>query len=447
MQRREFLERAVQTTALTALSAGRVLGANERIGVAVIGCGGRGIQVASGMRKGPDTEIRAVCDVYEANAEKAAEKLSERRAAMHKDFRRVLEMKDVDAVLVATPDHWHAIPTVLACQAGKHVLVEKPFSLTIREGRAMVEAARKHNRVVMPATQHRSSPHIAEAARIVQGGEIGEVSFVRSWNSGNVSPNLVAPLPDSDPPPGLDWDFYLGPSPNAPFNRRRFLGSYRQFYDYAGGYITDFGNHRIDSVQQIMNVTAPQTVSAVGRRVLKQNVGDIFDLHIVTYEFPRFVFEYTANWSNGLGLGGRSGLNYYGMRGDHNRPHGFAFYGTKGTLFVDRIGHEIYPEVEPGRMYDDSGQIQVRYRMERKTFQGADATELHAQNFIRHLRGEKAPADAETGHRSTSTCLLGTIAAKVGRKLKWDAEREDFVSDAEASRLLSRQARKPWDLI
>ena len=300
MERREF----VANTTLTALSASRALGANERVGLAVIGCGGRCNYVARFMLQAPGAEVRAVCDVFDERAEKTRQQLTGGKAPSFKDFRKVLELKEVDAVLVATPDHWHAIPTVLACQAGKDVYVEKPFSLTVREGRKMVEAAERHQRILMAGTQHRSSPHIAEAAALVQNGYIGDVHFVRSWNSRNLSPNRIPKLPDADPPAGLDWDFYLGPTPKVPFNPSRYFG-YRQFSAFSGGYITDFGNHRIDTIHQIMRVTAPRTIAASGAKLLHQNAGDVPDLLQVTYEYPSFILDYVACCVNSHGLGGR----------------------------------------------------------------------------------------------------------------------------------------------
>lgn len=447
MERREFVAAAVGT----AISQSRVLGANERLVVGLIGCGGRGRFVMRGLLQAPGTELVAACDVFDPNAQRASRDLSGGRAKTIKDFRRLLEMKDVDAIMVSTPDHWHSIVTVLGLEAGKHVYVEKPFALTIREGRAMVAAARRTQRILYPGTQHRSAPHIAEAARMLQSGEIGDVAFVRVWNSGNIAPDIQKKVPDSDPPAGLDWDFYLGPSPRAPFNRMRFLTNYRLFYDYAGGYITDFGNHRVDSVHQIMGEDAPRTVSAVGRRLCPANAGDIFDLHVVTYQYPKFVMEYVASWVNSCGLGGRSpGMKYYGMRGAWNRPHGFAFYGTKAALYVDRIGYEVFPEVQPGPPYaaPPVEEKDLKYRADRKTFQGADATVEHAQNFVKQVRsGQKGPVDEIVGHRATAACHLGTIAAKVGRTLQWNAEKEDFENDPEASRLLARELRRPYDLI
>jgi predicted dehydrogenase len=451
LKRRDFIE--ASTAAFTALSASKVLGANDTVRVALVGCGGRGRSVAAQMQKAPNTEFTAVCDVYEQNAALASKQLTGSKAKVMTDFRRLLDGKDVDAVLIATPDHWHAPIAVLACEAGKDAFIEKPFALTVREGRAVADAAKKHKRIVQAGTQHRSSPHIAEAARMVQNGEIGEVHLVRVWNSGNIAPNGLPEVPDSDPPAGLDWDFYLGPAPKVPFNKRRFLGTYRQYFDYSGGYLTDYGNHRIDSVHQIMGVSAPLTVSASGGRYCKANAGDIPDVLQVTYEYPSFILDYTGCWLNNQGIGGRSpGMSYYGMRGDYNRPHGFAFFGSKGSLFVDRVGWELFPEVEPmplDRIFAmEQPPKEVKYRAERKSFNGSDATAAHAQNFIGYVRSRETPfADAEVGHRSTSACLIGNIAYKTGKKLKWNSETEDFVGEPEASRMLKRIARKPWDLI
>src|SRR5262245_30533169 len=267
MQRRQFIRRVLQGAAVSAgaLSAPKALGANERVRVGLIGCGVRGMTVARLMREVPDVAFVAVCDVYAPHAAKAKEWAGP-ECQSYGDFRQVLDRKDVDAVLVATPDHWHAIPTILACQANKDVYVEKPLAHNVREGRAMIEAARKHNRIVQTGTQHRSAEHYREVQRIIQSGELGKVRFVRVWNYTNLYPRGVGQVQDSQPPEGLDWDFYLGPAPLVPFNRSRFLGSFRWFWDYAGGFITDWGTHRLDSVHQVMGVDAPLTVTAVGGR-------------------------------------------------------------------------------------------------------------------------------------------------------------------------------------
>lgn len=428
MRRREFLG------AGAAAAAQRLLGANDRVVVGLIGCGGRGRYVSGLMREAPGVEFGATADVYLPNAERA-KAWAGPNARVFQDFRRLLEQKDIDAVVVATPDHWHATAAVLACQAGKDVYVEKPLAHNVREGRAIVNAARRHNRIVQAGMQHRSSPHFREVEKILQSGALGKVNWVRVWNYAGMFPQGIGHEADSQPPAGLDWDFYLGPAPLVPFNRLRFLVTYRWFWDYSGGYITDFGTHRLDTVHQVMGVTAPKTITAGGGRFSLRDDGEIPDVLQVTYEYPGFVLSYESCLLNGHGVGGRTpGMKYYNARGAEDRPNGMAFYGTNGALYADRIGYEIYPE--PNRP------------LERKQMNTTDATRLHAANFIECVRSRNKPnAEVETGHRSTTVAQLGNIAFKTGKKLHWNAETEEFIVDGAASKLLGREPRKPWDLI
>jgi predicted dehydrogenase len=454
MKRREFIKQTIQQTAVistTALSAKRILGANDRVIIGLIGCGGRGMGVARLMREVPGAEYGAVCDVYAPNAN-AAKEWAGPSSRAYKDFRKLLEQKEIDAVHIATPDHWHAIPTILACQAGKDVYVEKPLAHNIKEGRAMVKAARQYNRIVQAGVQHRSAQHYREVQRIVQSGELGEVRFVRVWNYSNMTPNGIGAADDSPVPEGLDWGLYLGPAPMRPFNKSRFLRTYRWFWDYAGGSITDFGTHRFDTVHQVMGVDAPKTVTASGGRFSLKGAGEMPDVLQVTYEYQGFILSYEACNINAHGMGGRTpGMSYYHMRDKDDRPHGEAYYGTNGTLIADRIGFEIYPERKPVARRDGSQDLNAPiagYRMEAKGVSSKDATDLHVKNFIECVRSRQTPnADVEIGHRSTIVPHLGNIAYKTGRKLNWDAAKEDFVGEPEASKLLGRQARKPWDLI
>jgi predicted dehydrogenase len=441
MNRRELLTGAI----LTAASAAKVARANDRVRLGLIGCGGRGRYVAGFMRKAPGAEFVAFCDVYQSNAEKARTALGP-GGAVYADLRKLLERPDVDAVLVATPDHWHANATVTACLAGKDVYVEKPVSYTIREGRAMVRAARRHNRIVQAGTQHRSAPHFAEIARLVQGGELGHVHLVRVWNYMSLYPKGFGRPDDADPPTGLDWDMYLGPAPVHAFNPMRFLSTYRWFGDYSGGLITDYGTHRFDSVHQVMGEDKPRTVAAVGRRYAMRDLGDVPDTMQVTYEYPSFVLSYECSTLNSFGLGGRSTDQkiYYHARTPYDHPHGMAFYGTNGAIFAERTGYEIFPEpLEEGVDIVPTG-----YRMERKVVAASDAVAAHAVAFVENVRSRKTPfADVETGHRGTSAGLLGNIAWKTGLKLKWNAEREDFADQPEASALLWREPRHPYGWI
>ena len=434
----------------SALSAQRVFGANERVRMGLIGCGGRGMFDAKLMRDAPDVEFVAVCDLYPPRLAEAREWAGS-SAKAYNDFRRLLEQRDVDAVLIATPDHWHAIPTVLACQAGKDVYVEKPLSHNVREGRAMIEAARRHNRIVQVGTQQRSAPHYAEVARIIQSGELGRVHFVRIWNYVNMYPDGIGRAPDSTSPEGVDWDMYLGPAPYVPFNKNRFVGTFRWFWDYGGGLVTDFGIHRFDSMHQIMNVDAPMTVSASGGRYGLTDGAETPDVVQVTYEYPGFVLSYEASMLNAHGAGGRTpGKKYYQARGADDRPHGEAYHGTNGTLIVDRLGFEIYPELNNVSGPGAAGREQPAegFRMRPKEVSAGDATAQHTQHFIECVRSRKKPAaNVEVGHRSSIVSHLGNIAFRTGHKIRWDAAKEQILDDVEAYRLLGRQARKPWDMI
>ncbi len=437
MTRRSLLKRAAYGAAaatVTALSSDRVLGANERINIALIGCGLRGRQVAALMARVPDVSYVAVCDVSDATIASA------RRASFvapdaqgYKDFRKILDRNDIHAIHVATPDHWHAIPTVLGCQAGKDVYVEKPLAHNVHEGRLMVEAARKYSRVVQTGMQHRSAPHFQEIEQIIQSGGIGDVHFVRVWNYGGSYTQTASP--DSDPPPGVDWDMYLGPAPKVPFNRQRFQKTFRRFYDYAGGYITDFGAHRLDSVHQIMHDDRPLSAHGVGGLYVRFGIEDTPDVIQVTYEYKNWVLSYEGLQLNSFGTGPRipNGRVPYKAAGTLDRPHGEAFYGTKGTIFSDRVGYELFPA--------GGGPP--------KSVQGDDRTDLHVANFIDCIRSRKRPvADVEIGHKSSIVCHLGNISYRIGsRKIHWDPDKEMIIDDPKAAELLNREPRKPWNLI
>ncbi len=425
------------------MAAMQVRGANERARLALVGCGGRGRYVAGFAKENPAAQFVATADVYLPNAQAAAQQLGASDAVQ--DFRRVLERKDVDGIIVGTPDHWHAAIAILAAEAGKDVYVEKPLAYSVVEGRKIVDAMTRTKRLIFGGTQHRSAPHFAQAADLVQSGYLGPVKYVRIWNYVNWHPNTIAKVPDSAPPAGLDWDMYLGPAPKVAFNERRFLAQFRQFRDYAGGTITDFGTHRFDTLHQIMGLTgtaaAPKKISAAGGRFLLEGAGDNPDLIQVTYEYENFILTYEGVNFNGHGGGYRSAQwKYYNAIGERDMPNGMAFYGPRGTMVAERVGFEIYPE--------PNSRADLRGRVEPKAIAAKDTTREHAMRFVDCVRGAaQANATALTAHLATNIGHLGNIALRTGEKLEWDAAKERFTNSEAANRLLDRPARRPWNLI
>jgi predicted dehydrogenase len=422
----------VQTSSSRASAAGRVIGANDRVRVGVIGTGRQGTGVLRGHQRLDDVEIAAVCDVYAPNLAKAADAAP--AAAKHADFRRILDDQSIDAVVIGTPDHWHALMTVLACQAGKDVYVEKPTSVAIAEGRAMVKAARKYNRIVQVGTQQRSQPHFQKAAGIVKSGALGDVTLVRCWNAANA--NGIGNPPDGAPPDGLDWDLWLGPAKQVPFNPNRFgvvpdaWSHFRWFWDYAGGMMTDWGVHLIDIVQMAMDVEAPLEVSTIGGKYHLTDNRDTPDTIVATYRYPDFVMTYENRVCNGMPINGR----YYGIE----------FLGTQATLFVDRERYELRPEPKPGTRVQDI--VPVEPTVVAAT--APDAHPSHQRNFIDCVKSRQAPiCDIEIGHRSSSTAILGNMALRSGQTVVWDGKAERVTNgNDKAQALVSRAYRAPWKL-
>ena len=335
MNRRKFVVSAAAVAGAPALQTGNggPLGANDRVICAFVGTGGMGRSNMRDFLRSGQVRAAAVCDVWDHNRDLTLQMTAEQeggKASGYKDFRRVLDLKEVDVVVVSTPDHWHALPTVMACDAGKDVYVEKPLSLTIHEGRKMVEAARRNERIVQMGTQQRSGEHFQEAVKLVREGAIGKVSRVHTWNFGNESPAGMGRPQDTEPPPGLDWDFWLGPAPKAPFNGNRFIHTFRWFWDYSGGMLTDWGTHHLDIVQWAMQVDAPLAATAVGGNFCIDDNRETPDTLEVLYEYPGFIASFSHRVGN--------------ARGPAGRGYGIEFFGTDGTLYLNRGGFEIRPE-------------------------------------------------------------------------------------------------------
>ncbi len=413
-----------------AASYARILGANDRLGIGLIGVGRMGRGHLGKVDRHADTDVVALCDVYAPNLEYATAQHPDART--YADHADLLADETVDAVMVASPDHWHALHAIHACQAGKDVYVEKPTSVAIAEGRAMVDAARAHGRVVQVGTQQRSGDQFVRAVEIVRSGVLGPISFVRTWNFGNDAPEGIGNPPDSNPPPGLDWDRWLGPAQARPFNVNRFgvfhdenlnyqrWATFRWFWDYAGGMMTDWGVHLLDIVQWAMDVAYPNAVAASGGTFALTDNRETPDTLQATFTYPGFLCTYENRVCNGHRL--------------NDEGYGILFHGTEGTLFVNRAYLEVIPErgrgLEPQRMES-----------------GNNSGDAHFANFIDCMRSRRQPvSDIEIGHRSSSTAILGNLAYRVGRSITWDGEREQVVGDEEANALIHRAYRAPWVL-
>jgi predicted dehydrogenase len=435
IDRRVFIQRAAGTT-LSLSMAGpltrRALGANDRVRVGVIGTGRQGISNLKAFAA-HGAEIAAVCDVYEPNLEKGRAAAGQ-GAAAYADFRRVLDDKTIDVVVNAAPDHWHALPTVMGCQAGKDVFVEKPISVAVEEGKTMVAAARKHQRVVQVALWQRSNAHFQRAAQVLRDGLIGKVTFVRTWNYGNSFPDGIGRTPDSEVPPGLDWDMWLGPAPKVPFNWNRFgvgdrWSTFRYFYDYANGWLGDWAVHLIDIVQWTLETPGPQAVAAAGSKFALKDDADTPDTLQVTFEYRDFVCTYENRQANGNSLFGKG--------------YGIEFHGTEGTMLLDRAGFEVFPEK---RRREDGTEVArtASMRME----QVDDGLLNHVGNMLECVKSRQRPAcDIEAGQQSSATCLLGNVALRTRGRVEFDPVKQELNNPSpEARKLFAREYRAPWKL-
>ncbi|MFC1558739.1 Gfo/Idh/MocA family protein [candidate division KSB1 bacterium] len=433
MKRREFLKK----TGTIALGAGlstlshKVLGANERINLGVIGTGRIAWENMNVFLENNDVQIGAVCDVYQPHLQKGIE-LTGGKAKGYGDFRRILEDKDIDAVMVSSPDHWHALQTIMACEAGKDVYVEKPISHNIYEGRVMVEAARKYNRIVQVGTQQRSGIHYQEAVKFIQSGKLGEIGLVRCFNFSNEYPGGIGNPQETEPPSDLDWDMWLGPAPKVPYNRNRWhfpggWATFRYFWDYAGGMLTDWGVHHIDIIQWAMKADSPVAVNVQGGKYYMKDNRDTPDTLEAVFEYPMFICIYSNTVLNKFGI--------------DNAGYRIQFYGTKGTMLVTRSGWEVIPEEKSSK---DKKKIKLMEPVEMKA---ENQRKPHIRNFIDCIKSRNLPiCDIETGHYSTVTPLLGKISYLVNERIKWDAKNEIITNSKKGNQLLSREYRSPWKL-
>lgn len=417
--RRAFLRNAA--FAGVAIGSGTARAApTERISIGVIGPGGMGMNLLQSFAAESDVSVAWVSDPDSQRMERAvkeAERISGKRPAASKDLRKVLDDRSVDAVIIATPDHWHGPATILACEAGKHVYVEKPCSHNLREGRLMVEAARRHKRVVQVGTQSRSAEHVREAMELLRSGAIGEVLAAKAWNS-QLRSNIGKASP-SPPPPHLDFDLWLGPAPEVPYRSNLLHGSWRWFYAFGTGDMGNDGVHDIDIARWGLGVeTHPSMVSALGGKYFFDDDQEFPDTQYVAFEYD-------------CGSGKKKQLIYeqriwspYVQEGYEN---GNAFYGTQGMMLLGKA--------EGWKLFGPRNQLR----------QSRDARldgKPHHRNFLACIRSGGTPnADIEIGHLSAALAHLGNIATRVRRTLRFDPAEETILGDEEAAALLRRTYR------
>jgi predicted dehydrogenase len=425
--RQEFMRQSALTLTAAAISgtqsARAGVSANEKVRVGLIGCGGMGRGDLATFFINPEVECPVICDIDDAQLAETVKLVEGKRGNTPdtvKDFRRVIDRNDIDVCLVATPDHWHALPMIYACEAGKDVYVEKPLGKSIHEGRAMLEAARHNKSVVQMGTHWRSGEHYREAVAFIQSGKLGKIRLVRAWAYLDWVGGIGNP-PDCDPPEGVDYDMWLGPAPKRPFNPNRFHFNFRWYWDYAGGLMTDWGVHLLNICMWAMGPEAPLRVSSSGGRHVLDDNTEIPDTQVTVYDFPSYTLIFEHELLGGLGPGGR--------------PHGMLFNGTEGTVIIDDSGWEVIPEPK-----NDSLEAA-------KHEAGRDARPAHVRNFLDCVKTREQPVEnLEIGHFVSSIAHLGNIAYRSRSEIAWDPETETIQGSKEAKKLVHCSYRDPWKL-
>ena len=433
--RRNFIGTSLKVAGGTAILSGigihlygKFSGANDKMVAGLIGCKGMGFADLKAFLAQANTECGALCDVDENVLNERAvevEKIQGKKPKLFKDFRKLLEEKYLDVIIIGTPDHWHCLPFVYACQEGKNIYCEKPLSNSIEEINLMEKAAKRYNNVVQIGQWQRSDQHWQDAVAYVHSGKLGKIRTVRSWSYQGWMKSVPV-VPDSSVPSGVDYDFWLGPAPLRPFNQNRFHFNFRWFWDYAGGMMTDWGVHILDYALFGMKVSSPKSIMAMGGKyAYPEDACETPDTLQALFEFDGF----TLLWDHAIGIDG----GYYG------RSHGVGFVGNNATLVVDRDGWEVIPETE-----------NKKPKIEKVGLQRGQGKGLnnHMINFIDCIKDKsKIPnAGIEIGANIARVAHLGNIAFKTGRRLYWDETNSKFIKDNEADGYLKANYRKPWEL-
>ena len=441
MNRRDFLQTGAAGLAIATAANHRALAADgpaKRVGL--IGTGWYGKADLLRLVQVAPVEVVSLCDVdskmlSEAAALVATRQQSKKTPRTYSDYRKMLAEKDLDIVLIATPDHWHALPMIAACEAGADIYVQKPISVDITEGQAMVAAARKHKRVVQVGTQRRSTPHLIEARdRFLKEGKLGKIGLVEIYcyyhmrNRGNP--------PDSAPPPNLDWEMWTGPAPMRPYNPIAHPRGWRAFMEYGNGIVGDMCIHMLDMVRWMLELGWPKSVASSGGILIdKAAKANISDTQEATFDYGEFPMIWTHRT--------------WGHAADPKYPWGATIYGEKGTLKLSVNGYDFIPmgngqpvHVDVKMELDEYPEDRTEKDLERHV---APAIRGHMRDLLANIESRGKPvADIEQGYISTATCILANLSMKLGRSLTWDPVAQKVVGDDEANALLTRPYRAPW---
>ncbi len=433
MKRREFLFKSAMMGAGMILSpelmraGNKAVGANDKIRVGLIGCNGMGFSDLSAFLDNPEVECIALADVDQSVLDRRVadvEKRTGKKPKAYKDWRKLIDNKHVDVVIIGTPDHWHCLQLVAACEAGKDVYCEKPLGNSIEECNIMVRAAEKYNRVVQVGQWQRSDPHWQDAVDFIRSGKLGKIRTVRVFSYQGWCPSIPV-KPDGPAPDGVDYDMWLGPAPKRPFNPNRFHFTFRWFWDYAGGLMTDWGVHLLDYALYGMNVTAPNSIMASGGKFgYPDDACETPDLLQTVYTFD----DFTVMWDHAIGIND----------GAYGRTHGLGFVGENGTLVVDRGGWEVIPENVSGKTRMEAVPLHKAY--------GGGGLDLHVKNHLQCIKDrtpEKCNASIQIGAHIAKFSHLGNIAYRTGKKLTWDGT---TFHDAEADKYLCKEYHNGWKL-
>ncbi len=422
--RRSFLAASAAATATLAAPAVHGIERNKKYRTALVGSGWWGMNILRTAIASSAIEPTALCDVDRNLLDPAAEeveKLTGTAPKKYKDYRELIAQEKPEIVIVATPDHWHPLIMIAAAEAGAHVYVEKPICHTINEGIAMVKAARDNDRVVQVGTHRRASPHNISAMKFLKEGKLGEIGMVRAFV--HYGGGAGEPTPDSEPPEGLDWDFWCGPGPLVPFNKRIHPKGFRSFLDFANGQLGDWGIHWLDQILWWTDEKYPKSVCSAGGRRIKRDNTDAPDTQAVTFEFDSF----TATWEH----------RQYAANNAEKHNIGCYFYGTEGTLHLGWLdGWTFYPV--------NTNRPPIHVEPQLHTPDQQNIPELWADFVACIESGQRPICDIEIAHRSTTMSLLGMLSLKLGRSVAWDGERQTILNDSEAVKLLSRDYRAPW---